>query len=441
MNASGTVRLLMAYAHARRHDRLRDRQRLESIQQRWLTRLQQFLVLRSPFYSRYAGVSWVDWPVLSKAPWMENFDTINTVGAHLADVSAIAHVAERTRDFSKRWGPFTIGLSTGTSGSRGLFLASPAECVTWAGTLLGKLLRGGLLARERIALVLRAGATLYDTVGSLRLRFRFFDQSQPWGALVRDLAVFGPTLLVAPPSALRLLADSTSQLRPRRVISVAEVLEPLDRIRIERRFEVPVEQIYQATEGLLGVSCEAGTVHLNEPYILVEPEWQDRERTRFVPIVTDLWRRTQPVVRYRLNDVLQVARKPCPCGRASLALAAIEGRTDDILWLAQAGSPAAQTQSEERVPVFPDVLARAVVSALPDVEDYQVEELSLGAWRVGLSPMPTPAARESLHNACAAIATRSGAIPPTLDVRELLRNPGTGKRRRIQGARSRACVS
>ncbi len=47
-------------------------------------------------------------------------------------------------------------------------------------------------------------------------------------------------------------------------------------------------------------------MHLNEPYLLIEREWLDREQTRFTPIVTDLWRRAQPVVRYRLNDVLQV---------------------------------------------------------------------------------------------------------------------------------------
>ena len=168
-----TLRLLLAYTRARRMDRLQDRHRLEAIQNRWLNRLQQSVVRRSAFYSQYAGVPWESWPVLGKGPWMEHFDAINTVGAHLAELSEIAQAAERSRDFSKRWKSFTVGLSTGTSGSRGLFLVSPEECALWAGTLLGKLLRGGLLARERIALVLRAGATLYDTVGSLRLQFRF----------------------------------------------------------------------------------------------------------------------------------------------------------------------------------------------------------------------------------------------------------------------------
>ncbi len=121
--------------------------------------------------------------------------------------------------------------------------------------------------------------------------------------------------------------------------------------------------MYQATEGLLGVTCEAGTLHLNEPFVLVEREWQDDARTRFVPVVTDLWRRAQPVIRYRLDDVLCVAPTPCPCGRAATAIAAIEGRRDDVLWLHRSGAD---------VPVFPDLVTRAVVRAVRVLEDYEI---------------------------------------------------------------------
>jgi putative adenylate-forming enzyme len=430
MTIHNTIRLSLAYARALRLDRLQQRSRLVSAQQRWLEDLQRFVTRHSSYYAPFRGVPWDDWPILTKSSWMDNFDALNTVGARHVDVAAIALEAERTRDFSQRWGPFTVGLSTGTSGSRGIFMVSPVERATWAGTLLGKLLRSDLLGRERIALVLRAGATLYETVGVLRLQFRYFDQSRPWDSIIRGLEAYDPTILVAPASVLHLLTASRA-LRPRRVISVAEVLDPLNRSRIEGRFGVTVGQIYQATEGLLGVSCEVGTVHLNEPYILVEPEWQDRERTRFVPIVTDLWRRSQPVIRYRLDDVLQVAPKRCPCGRASLALASIDGRTDDILWL---DSPA------ERVPIFPDVLSRVIVQAVLDLDDYEVEELASGKWRIGLSPAPTGAAQNSLQNACTALALRLGAQPPSVMLTPFVRTLGASKQRRIRG-HGGACAS
>lgn len=428
MSPAGKLRLLLAYQRAHWLDHLHARPRIEAIQRRWLSQLQRFVARRSPFYARYAAAPWMDWPVVDKAAWMEHFDTINTVGARLAEVSAIALEAERTRDFSKGWGHYTVGLSTGTSGNRGLFLASPAECSAWAGTLLGKLLGEGLLRRERIALILRAGATLYEAIAAFRLEFRFFDQATPWEALTRDLSRFEPTILVAPASVLRLLAGSSLTLEPRRVISVAEVLEPLDREHIERRFRLRVEQIYQATEGLLGVSCEEGTVHLNEPYVLFEPEWHDPGRTRFVPVITDLRRRAQPVIRYRLNDVLQIRGERCSCGRAALALSAIAGRTDDVLWLEGSGGA---------VPVFPDLLARAVVTALPEVTDYEIEELSPGHWSMAVSPIEVAVAEERLRSAFAVLAARLGAIPARLTVTNLFRGrePGSGKQRRIRGAR------
>lgn len=426
------LKFLGAYSRARRYDRVTEHSRLVITQHRWLDELRKDLARDSAFYRPYANATWDQWPIVDKSLWMQNFDSINTVGARLEQVSAIALQAERTRDFSLNWGRHTVGMSTGTSGNRGVFLVSPEEGAQWAGTLLGKLLRSGLFARERIALVLRAGATLYDAIGALRLQFKFFDQARPWQEMAEDLRNFDPTILIAPASALRLLSNAAGTMRPRRVISVAEVLDDLDRQHIERRFAVPVEQIYQATEGLLGMSCEHGTVHLNEPYLFIEREWLDREQTRFTPIVTDLWRRTQPVVRYRLNDVLQVKRERCPCGRAALALAAIEGRSDDVLWLEGAS---------ELVPVFPDLLSRAIVSVLSELEDFRVIERSRGDWNVQLRPLPPEDAKARLLETLASVVHGLGASLPSLTVTELPVSPNIGKQRRVLGMKSHTCAS
>ena len=431
MRLALALKFLAAYRRARRFDRLQDRAALEAVQGAWLERLQREVSRQSAFYRPYARTAWSEWPVIDKAGWMKHFDAINTVHARLEEISEIALRAERTRDFSLHWRDHTVGMSTGTSGNRGIFLASPQEGALWAGTLLGKLLPGGLLARERVALVLRAGATLYDAIGALRLRFRFFDQARPWQEMADDLRTFDPTILIAPASALRLLADAGDTLKPRRVISVAEVLDDLDRRRIERGFGVMVEQIYQATEGLLGMSCEHGTVHLNEPYILVEPQWEDAEHTRFVPLVTDLWRRAQPVIRYRLNDVLQVRRSACPCGRSAMGLAAIEGRTDDILWLD--GRP-------EPVAMFPDLLTRAIVTCLPEAQDFRLTEHARGRWSLAVSPMPQEAQRQEVASALRALAQRRGAAPPELMFTQLAPPQKPGKQRRVLGMRSSGCA-
>jgi putative adenylate-forming enzyme len=230
---------------------------------------------------------------------------------------------------------------------------------------------------------------------------------------------------------LRLLADQSAPLRPRRIISVAEVLDDLDRRRIEDRFAVRVEQIYQATEGLLGMTCERGLIHINEPYILVEPEWQDTARTRLIPIVTDLKRRSQPVIRYRLNDVLRVAEDACPCGRAALALAGVDGRRDDILWLDGLAVP---------VPVFPDVLTRAILNRIENIRDFEVQEVSRGHWRFGLDPAPPAPLGARLMQDCSAMARALGAEPPRMDITGIQPLPFTSKQRRIRGCRASQCA-
>ena len=338
------ARTVLAFAEARRLSRLDSREALQAHQHTRLERLRRAVMTRSPFYQPYVQEPFEHWPIMSKSLWMKHFDQINTAGIELKDATRVALQAETSRDFRDTLRGFAVGLSTGTSGSRGVFIASEAERSRWAGVMLAKLLGPFKWRPLRVALFLRANNALYETLGKGPIRFRFFDLVRPFQELMRELEAFAPTVLVAPPHVLA-TAARTSELgvSPSRVISVAEVLDVIDRQAIERGFGVRVEQIYQATEGFLGATCAAGTLHLNEEYVLFEREWLDLAHTRFVPVITDLYRVTQPVVRYRLDDVLVPRRSPCPCGSPLLAIDRIEGRESDVLWLpaAQGGANAA----------------------------------------------------------------------------------------------------
>jgi len=428
LSAIDLAQVASAYVNTRRLERLPDRPALEDHQRRQLARLLHAVASRAPFYAPYRGRSHSDWPIIEKRQWMEHFDTINTVGAKLAPLMQIAVDGERRRDFAGDTRGFSVGLSTGTSGSRGLFMASRAERNRWAGVMLAKMLRGGIWRRHRIALLLRAGSTLYERIGAARLSFRFFDLAAPWEAMTRDLFAWQPTLLVAPAQALALLAAQPANARPQpaRVVSCAEVLQDIDRATIESAFGVRVEQIYQATEGFLGATCVHGTLHLNEAQYLIEKEWCADDARRFIPVVTDLHRTTQPVIRYRLNDLLSVAREPCACGSATLAIAAIDGRADDVLYLPTA-------EPGRRAAVFPDLLSRTVLTAAPDLTDFEVEELNMGRWRVGTTPLAGTAVRDQIGNAIHALATRLGALAPTLEFSATRARVLTRKLRRVHG--------
>ena len=89
------------------------------------------------------------------------------------------------------------------------------------------------------------------------------------------------------------------------------------------------DPIYQATEGFLGASCKHGLLHLNEDVLIIERE-PVAGTNRFLPVVTDLRRTTQPMVRVRLDDLLEPLKAPCPCGSPLLAVRGVEGRLGDL---------------------------------------------------------------------------------------------------------------
>lgn len=364
--------------HYRRAQRLRffTRDELQAHQERQLKTHLKWVAGRSPYYAGLLGQGLHHWPVINKQIWIGEFDRINTAGLHLKDVLTTAFAAEKSRDFSNKLKGHTVGLSSGTSGSRGVFVVSDAERVQWAGLALARLLPEKLLSGERIAFFLRANSNLYSSVESPWLTFKFFDLMKPMDSHLDSLKAYAPTAIVAPAQVLAYLAwaqlSARLSLGRTRVVSVAEVLEPSDKALLEQTFGPP-EEVYQATEGFLGYTCTHGTLHLNEEYYVIEQEWLDKDRTKFVPVVTDLRRKTQPLIRYRLNDVLTVKQSPCDCGNPALALAHIDGRCDDVLSLPGKDGP---------VTVFADTVSRLLALRLPVDVDYRLYQTGPGALRL-----------------------------------------------------------
>ena len=73
---------------------------------------------------------------MDKTLMMDNFDALNTVGIGKEAAVKVALEAERSRDFSPAIGHVSVGLSSGTSGHRGLFLTTPEEQAMWAAAVL-----------------------------------------------------------------------------------------------------------------------------------------------------------------------------------------------------------------------------------------------------------------------------------------------------------------
>jgi len=426
--ASHFVRARWRWAHLRGDA-------LERYQDRRARRIVAYAGKYSPFYrAHWAGHDPHDWrtlPTVDKQLMMANFDDFNTRGISREAALAVALRAERERDFQPTLDRLTIGLSSGTSGHRGLFVAAPHEQAAWAGTILARTIHT-LRRRLRVAFFLRSNSNLYERVGGRLVQFRYFDLMLPLADAVAQLNDFRPNVLIGPPSLLGFLAASAARgdlhIRPERLISVAEVLEPHDREQITAAFGAPVEQIYQCTEGLLAVSCAAGALHIQEDVVALQLAPLPDDAERVVPIVTDLWRTTQPIIRYRLNDLLQIDPRPCACRSAFRVIRAIEGRCDDVCYFEAVAGGAR--------PFFPDTIRRMILLASAQIQDYQAVQERSGDLRIRLS-IPDGAAFDAIAQAVrasvAATVAQYGCHPPTVTIEQgiIPAVPGA-KRRRVQ---------
>lgn len=401
------------------------REKLEHWQAKKLSDFRQRVLSKSPWFRRYLSLPFEQWPLMDKALMMTHFDEMNTANLKSNSLISLALNSEQSRNFKPRLGEFSVGLSSGTSGSRGLFVVSPREQQIWAAGMLAKALPDGIFAKERVALFLRADNNLYQTVNSRWLSLVFYDLLGSFQQQLKRLEQQSPTLIVAPAQVLRALALAVTagelRLNVKKVISVAEVLDEQDKQLLSTVFGRPGE-IYQATEGFLAATCAYGTLHLNEEFIHIEPQWLDERR--FIPIITDFTRTTQPIVRYRLNDILTERETPCACGSATRAIERIEGRQDDQLLL-----PALSKGSQS---IFADPCSRVLAMSLPLTADYRL--LQTDASQLHLIADCTPEILETCRRELEALFSSQGVNIKSLGWKLESSAPQTefsAKRRRI----------
>lgn len=366
------ILILYYYCITKLHGNIKNTEMLLDIQSRRWKNLQNKVLSKSEFYRTFSGKDLSGYPIMDKQGILENFDKINTAGINLYKATELAIAAENSRNFTPKLNGITVGLSSGTSGTRGVFLANNYECSRWAGSILAKVLPTNILRPQKIALFMRANSNLYTSINkSQRINFNFFDLEQEFISHIAALNSYNPDILVAPPKALELLAkykhDNELTINPTKIISIADVLDNSTRNKISEAFKQIIHEIYQCTEGLLGSTCKYGVLHLHEESLIIEKEWLDSDKKRFIPIITDLLRTTQPTIRYKLNDILVMKDSACQCGSACIAINNIEGRTDEILWLKD-------NQTEKLKMVFPDFIRRIFMNCA-DIQDYRVIQL------------------------------------------------------------------
>jgi putative adenylate-forming enzyme len=291
------------------------------------------VVARTPAVAHFSGRPLAQFPIMEPPALRAAFADWNTLGLDRETAEAAARDAESGGSGLAAPG-VAAGFSTGSSGPPGLFLNSETERAAWLGHMLARLVPvSALLKPLRIALCLRADNRLYQDAGRTgRICFLFVGLGEDPAARCDRLRDFRPDILIAPPHVLADLSHRTANPADwalTRLFYGAEPMGEAERGWITARLGARPDPLYQATEGFLGAPCRFGTLHLNEDVLIIERE-PVPGTDRFLPIVTDLRRTSQPMIRVRLNDLLQPLEGGCPCGSPLSAVHPVEGRLEDL---------------------------------------------------------------------------------------------------------------
>lgn len=406
--------------------KFKSRKQIEKVQHAGMKKHVKFIRKNSPFYARHwdglTDEQWSNFPLIDKTIMMENLGDLLTVRLDVAQATKLAKKAEQSRDFSSKIGPYSIGFSSGTSGSRGMHFVSEKEQASWAGFMLSRGLDDSILSRQKIGLILRANSNTFESIGSKRIKFQFYDLMKPLEEIHQMILQDDLDILIGPPSVLRYLADVKSPLKVKKLVSAAEVLDEIDRKHIEQHFGQVTHQFYSSTEGEIAATCEFGTLHLNEGIMVIQKEWVDEEKGWYHPIISDFKRSTQPIIRYRLNDILVASKQPCKCGDARESIDSIMGRQDDIFLLKK-------RNGGDYEQIVPDFIRRAVMQMHPDITAYRAIQRSADEIEVQL--LPEGLEQMSLEG-FDLVWQQKNVATPNITITEYEHKPSATKLRRIQ---------
>jgi phenylacetate-coenzyme A ligase PaaK-like adenylate-forming protein len=364
---------------------------------------------------------------------MEHFDDLVTDRAvHLQAVKE--YVANRRGD-ERSLGRYLVNATAGSSGRPGLFLVNRTEWATMLATALVRVFEGAGISlsvthRVRMAQITSTNPSHMSaqggrSMGNWWMPIVLMAASEPVACMVQRLNAWQPEVLLAYASIIRILADEqlAGRLRitPRAVISGSEVLTAETRRRAGLAWgEVLFDEYGTSDCGGIGAECNQHRgMHLQEDLVIAEVVDRDNQP---VPVgaygdkllVTVLASRTQPLIRYELEDSLRLSPERCPCGRPFRLIDDIQGRVWEIL-----SFPGLAGGS---VDVHPIVLF-SIMDTLP-VSGWQVVQ-EVDGLHVLLTGVNGPLNEEGLADTVRQALAKQGAAVPGVEVQRVPSIPQT----------------
>lgn len=317
--------LSTAYRH--RYNTWMSRETLNAIRISEFRSLVRHAQAHSPYYARIMDEHGIDaatclptdFPVLSKRQLMENFDDIVT--DRRISKAKITEFLQHSRDPEERFlDHFHVLHSSGSSGEVGIFVFSPDDWMR--GMACAARIHPPAMRRTKVAFYGATGGHFagvsFTLTGRTGVAAYFFDVATfeintPLAETLAGLNAFQPDILFGYATGHKILAraqlDGRLQIQPELVESGGEPLCRGDQAWLEEVFGCPCINVYGTSEHML-----LGMARLNDPGmtlfdddLIIEPAGDD-------VLVTNLFNRTLPLIRYSLSDTLRFMDVASPYG-------------------------------------------------------------------------------------------------------------------------------
>ena len=357
-------------------------------------------------------------PLINKSVMMEHFDLLNTVGLTKDEVMSYALKKELEKDYLGYYrDKFVIGLSSGTSGNKGLFITPKSLTKQLPFVFLA---RSGLPLRYlpfKILFMLRVFSQGFNDINSPIISLNYLSTMTPIQDVIEHINNLKINILMAPPSLCRLLLPYSHLIQKplKMIVTYAEVLEKEEKQRLRSIFKCNVIEIYQASEGQLASACSHGNLHINEDLVYVEllddqyNEVTDAHVVANHMVVTNLVNLAQPLIRYEMNDLI-VLDDHCSCGSHFRTIKNIVGRNDDVLTF--------KKNDGTMQHIFPDLMSRWIMTSSENIREYKVVQHKNHSLSIIIDPLKDEGVDELKHSITQKLRKecQSYGISLTLDV-------------------------
>ncbi|OFX35658.1 MAG: hypothetical protein A2Z07_10575 [Armatimonadetes bacterium RBG_16_67_12] len=312
--------------------------RLRAFQESRLRHVVRHAYAHSPFYRRRFDAAGVQpsnihtLDDLQRIPLLQRQD--------VAD-----HKAEITADNARRYRPES-GSTSGTTGARLEFIRDRQAIITiravmwrfegWHG-VRWKHRRAELRSNRHVK-----SPFFYDrSSGGPTMLVNTTDPGITREGAAAALEAFAPDVIFATSPtwlsflSLHLIAHPERVVRPGVVFSVGERLFPEQRRLISEALGAPVVELYSTLEYVVaGGECERGRLHIASEMGIVEIVKNDQRCSPGEPgdlVLTSLWSRAFPFIRYAIGDIGYLETELCPCGRSLPTWRIVGGRHKDLV--------------------------------------------------------------------------------------------------------------